>query len=77
MIGYRSFRQRVIQHRTGQAQSVRLPGLDWYGRGESNPRLELGRLSRYHYATPARRNLGTILTARGRFVKFGAIAPAK
>ncbi len=25
----------------------------WYGRRESNPRLELGRLSRYHYATPA------------------------
>ena len=26
---------------------------DWYGRRESNSRHELGRLLRYHYATPA------------------------
>src|SRR5262245_43890341 len=30
-------------------------GNSWYGRRESNPRLELGRLSRCHYATPAYR----------------------
>jgi hypothetical protein len=39
----------------------------WYGRRESNPRLELGRLSRYHYATPARKQ---ILTGQAQFVKF-------
>ena len=27
--------------------------MNWYGRRESNSRHELGRLLRYHYATPA------------------------
>ena len=39
--------------RLKQTPSACALGVDWYGRRESNSRHELGRLLRYHYATPA------------------------